>query len=34
MALDQWAYEQSVTLGFSRPGNPTDNAFIESFKAA
>ncbi|GAB2897246.1 hypothetical protein GCM10027202_26290 [Microvirgula curvata] len=34
MALDQWAYEQGVTLGFSRPGKPTDNAFIESFNGS
>ncbi len=31
VALDQWAYEQGVTLDFSRPGKPTNNAFIESF---
>ena len=30
-ALDKWAYENGVTLDFSRPGKPTDNAFIESF---
>lgn len=30
-ALWQWAYENNVTLAFSRPGTPTDNAFIESF---
>ena len=30
-ALDRWAYENKVTLDFSRPGKPTDNAFIESF---
>ena len=30
-ALDQWAYQQDVTLDFSRPGKPTDNALIESF---
>lgn len=30
-ALDQWAYSNGVTLDFSRPGKPTDNAFIESF---
>jgi putative transposase len=29
--LDRWAYECGVTLDFSRPGKPTDNAFIESF---
>jgi len=30
-ALDRWAYETGVTLDFSRPGKPTDNAFVESF---
>lgn len=25
------AYENGVTLDFSRPGKPTDNAFVESF---
>ena len=30
-ALDKWAYEKKVTLDFSRPGKPTDNAYIESF---
>ena len=29
--LDQWAYLNNVTLDFSRPGKPTDNAFIEAF---
>jgi len=29
--LDLWAYQNDVTLDFSRPGKPTDNAFIESF---
>lgn len=29
--LDLWAYKNDVTLDFSRPGKPTDNAFIESF---
>ena len=29
--LDLWAYQRSITLDFSRPGKPTDNAFIESF---
>jgi len=28
--LDLWAYMRGVTLDFSRPGKPTDNAFIES----
>jgi putative transposase len=26
--LDLWAYEHHVQLDFSRPGKPTDNAFI------
>ena len=30
-ALDKWAYERGVILDFSRPGKPTDNAFIELF---
>jgi len=30
-ALDRWAYENGVTLDFSRPGKPTDNAFVQSF---
>lgn len=29
--LDLWAYTNGVTLDFSRPGKPTDNAFIEAF---
>ena len=29
--LDLWAYSHGVVLDFSRPGKPTDNAFIESF---
>ncbi len=28
--LDLWAYRRGVVLDFSRPGKPTDNAFIES----
>lgn len=28
---DLWAYVNNVTLDFSRPGKPTDNAYIESF---
>src|SRR5690348_475542 len=28
--LDLWAYRRGVILDFSRPGKPTDNAFIES----
>jgi putative transposase len=30
-SLDLWAYWNKVELAFSRPGKPTDNAFIESF---
>jgi len=30
-SLDWWAYFKGVNLDFSRPGKPTDNAFIESF---
>jgi putative transposase len=29
--LDAWAYRRGVTLCFSRPGKPTDNAYAESF---
>ncbi len=29
--LDLWAYSNKVELDYSRPGKPTDNAFIESF---
>jgi putative transposase len=31
--LDLWAYSNGVTLDFSRPGKPTDNAYAESFNA-
>jgi putative transposase len=31
--LDLWAYTNGVTLDFSRPGKPTDNAYAESFNA-
>jgi len=31
--LDLWAYARSVTLDFSRPGKPTDNAFAEAFNS-
>lgn len=33
-ALDQWAYNNHIELDFSRPGKPTDNAFVESFNAS
>jgi putative transposase len=29
--LDQWAYLNGIALDFSRPGKPSDNAFIEAF---
>ena len=31
--VDLWAYWNHVKLDFSRPGMPTDNAYIESFNA-
>jgi putative transposase len=31
---DKWAYENGVTLDYSRPGKPSDNPFIESFKGS
>jgi putative transposase len=33
-ALDHWAYWNQIQLDFSRPGKPTDNAFIEAFNGA
>ena len=30
-ALEKCAYEKKATLDYSRPGKPTDNAYIESF---
>ena len=30
--VDLWAYQNAVKIDFSRPGKPTDNAYIESFK--
>ena len=32
--FDKWAYENGVTLDYSRPGKPTDNPFIESFNGS
>jgi len=29
--VDLWAYQNGVKIDFSRPGKPTDNAFVESF---
>lgn len=31
--LDRWAYWNKVELDFSRPGKPSDNAFIEAFNS-
>ena len=31
--LDQWAYLNKVELDFSRPGKPSDNAFVEAFNS-
>src|SRR6185437_11542784 len=31
IAVDQWAYWNSIQMDFSRPGKPTDNAYCESF---
>jgi putative transposase len=33
MDMDRWAYYNDVKLDYSRPGKPTDNAYIESFNA-
>ncbi|GAB2564293.1 hypothetical protein GCM10027190_12000 [Spirosoma areae] len=33
-ALDLWAYDNGVTLDFSRPGKPTDNPFIDRVAGA
>ncbi len=33
VVMDQWAYWNNVELDFTRPGKPTDNAFIESFNS-
>ena len=32
--LDRWAHEHKVTLDFSRPGKPIDNALAESFNGS
>jgi putative transposase len=32
--LDHWVYLNKVEIDFSRPGKPTDNAFIEAFMPA
>jgi putative transposase len=32
--MDKWAYEHGVTIDFSRPGKPMDNALVESFNGS
>jgi len=32
--MDRWAYQQKVELIFSRPGKPTDNAYIDRVAGA
>ncbi len=29
--MDRWAYDHGLMMDYSRPGNPTDNLFVESF---
>jgi putative transposase len=31
LQMDRWSYDNGVQIDFSRPGKPTDNAYIESF---
>lgn len=32
--MDRWAYDNKVTMDYSRPGKPTDNPFVESFNGS
>lgn len=32
--MDKWAYDHQVTMDYSRPGKPTDNALVESFNGS
>lgn len=32
--MDKWAYDHGITMDFSRPGKPMDNATVESFKGS
>lgn len=32
--MDKWAYDNQVTVDYSRPGKPTDNTFVESFNGS
>ena len=34
IVMDRWAYDNGVTMDYSRPGTPTDNPFIESFNGS
>ena len=34
LAMDRWAHDHGVTLDYSRPGRPTDNADVESFNGS
>lgn len=34
LVVDQWACAHGVTLDYSRPGKPTDNAYVESFNGS
>jgi putative transposase len=29
--MDLWTYRNGMKIDFSRPGKPTDNAFVESY---
>lgn len=32
--MDRWAYDNRVTMDYSRPGKPTDNCYVESFNGS
>jgi putative transposase len=32
--VDLWVYHHQIRLDFSRPGKPTDNAYIETFNGS
>jgi len=31
--MDLWPYNNGTKIEFSRPGKPTENAFVESFNS-